>query len=48
VAGGDVLDRIERDPNASERLEAERKAADVVDRAFCTDFIESWARRNAA
>src|SRR5205823_2224884 len=27
-------DRIERDPNASERLEAERKAADVVDRAI--------------
>jgi maleamate amidohydrolase len=43
----DCVGDIEEQPHRDNLRDIGRRYVDVVDRAFCTDFIESWARRNS-
>jgi len=43
----DCVGDIEEQPHRDNLRDIDRRYVDVVDLAFCTDFIESWARRNS-
>ena len=43
----DCVGDIEEQPHRDNLRDIGRRYVDVVDLAFCTDFIESWARRNS-
>ncbi len=43
----DCVGDIEEQPHRDNLRDIGRRYVDVVDLAFCTDYLESWARRNA-
>jgi maleamate amidohydrolase len=43
----DCVGDIEEQPHKDNLRDIGRRYVDVVDLAFCTDYLESWARRNA-
>ena len=44
----DCVGDIEEQPHRDNLRDIGRRYVDVVDLAFCTDYLESWARRNSA
>ena len=44
----DCVGDIEEGPHRDNLRDIERRYVDVVDRAFCVDYLETWARRNTA
>ena len=43
----DCVGDIEEQPHRDNLRDIGRRYVDVVDLAFCTDYLESWARRNS-
>jgi len=43
----DCVGDIEEQPHRDNLRDIGRRYVDVVDLAFCTDYLENWARRNA-
>jgi len=43
----DCVGDIEEQPHRDNLRDIGRRYVDVVDLAFCTDYLESWGRRNS-
>jgi maleamate amidohydrolase len=43
----DCVGDIEEQPHRDNLRDIGRRYVDIVDLAFCTDYLETWARRNS-